>query len=57
MAITALFSNDDLLDRIVLKGGNAMSLVHGLTERSSLDLDFSMEEDFADLDTALEELA
>ncbi len=56
MTITALFSDDDLLDQIVLKGGNAMSLVHGLTERSSLDLDFSMEEDFADLEVALEQM-
>ena len=50
-AITALFSDDMLLDRLVLKGGNALSLVYELTSRTSLDLDFSMAnafDDFAD---------
>lgn len=49
LTITALFSDDILFDQIVLKGGNAMSLVHGISSRSSLDLDFSMENDFEDV--------
>lgn len=49
VAITALFSDDVLLDQLVLKGGNALSLVYELTSRTSLDLDFSMPGDFADL--------
>jgi hypothetical protein len=33
-----------------LKGGNALSLALGLSNRTSLDLDFSIENDFDDLD-------
>jgi len=47
--ITALFSDDVLFEQLVLKGGNAMSIVHGISSRTSLDLDFSMEKDFDDL--------
>ncbi len=50
IAITAIFSDDFLFDRVVLKGGNALSLVLGLSKRTSLDLDFSIENDFDDLD-------
>jgi len=50
IAITAIFSDDFLFDRVVLKGGNALSLVLRLSERTSLDLDFSIENDFEDLE-------
>ncbi len=50
LAIVALFSDDQLFEQIVLKGGNALNLVYGLSPRTSLDLDFSIETDFADLD-------
>jgi hypothetical protein len=46
LTITALFSDDVLFGQLVLKGGNAISLVHGISPRDSLDLDFSMETDF-----------
>ena len=49
LTITALFSDDTLYDQLVLKGGNAMALVHGLGSRSSLDLDFSLASDFEDI--------
>jgi predicted nucleotidyltransferase component of viral defense system len=49
LVITALFSDDLLFDQLVLKGGNAMSLVHRLSSRVSLDLDFSLDKDFDDL--------
>jgi hypothetical protein len=49
LTITALFSDDLLFDQLALKGGNAMSLVHGISSRASLDLDFSMEGDFDNL--------
>jgi predicted nucleotidyltransferase component of viral defense system len=49
LTITALFSDDVLFDQLVLKGGNAMSLVHGIGSRVSLDLDFSLDKDFDDL--------
>lgn len=48
LAIKALFSDDVLLEQLVLKGGNALNLVHRIGNRSSLDIDFSLEEDFAD---------
>jgi nucleotidyltransferase AbiEii toxin of type IV toxin-antitoxin system len=50
IAITALFSDDILFDKLVLKGGNALNLVLGLSDRTSLDLDFSIENDFDDVD-------
>jgi hypothetical protein len=50
LTIVALFSDDLLFEQLVLKGGNALSLVYNLSPRTSLDLDFSIENDFADLD-------
>lgn len=44
-AIVAMFSDDDLLDLLVLKGGNAMDMVHKVSSRASVDLDFSTPED------------
>lgn len=46
LAVMAMFSDDELLDELVLKGGNAMALIHKLTSRDSIDLDFSMRHDF-----------
>ncbi len=43
------------MERLVLKGGNALDIVYQLSERSSLDVDFSMEDDVGD-DTELQEL-
>lgn len=61
IAITAVFSDDYFFDRVVLKGGNALALALGISGRTSLDLDFSIENDFEDvaeaggrLQTALE---
>lgn len=47
--IVALFSDDALLEELVLKGGNAISLIYGFGNRASLDLDFSLENDFEDV--------
>ena len=52
LTITALFSDDTLLDKIVLKGGNALSLVYGLSRRTSIDVDFSIDTDFEDFEDA-----
>ncbi|MDA2912495.1 nucleotidyl transferase AbiEii/AbiGii toxin family protein [Acidobacteriia bacterium AH_259_A11_L15] len=49
LAISAIFSDDLLFEQLVLKGGNALSLVHELGSRTSLDVDLSMEKDFRDL--------
>ena len=46
IALIGLFSNDILLERIVFKGGSALELVYALSSRSSIDIDFSIENDF-----------
>ena len=50
--LIAMFSDDELMDALVLKGGNALAMVHGVGNRSSLDMDFSMRTAFADLNDA-----
>ena len=45
IAVTAMFADNELFETLVLKGGNALSLIHKLGSRSSLDLDFSMQHD------------
>jgi Nucleotidyl transferase AbiEii toxin, Type IV TA system len=52
IAITAVFSDDYLFERVVLKGGNALAIALGMSDRTSLDLDFSIENDFDDLSEA-----
>jgi predicted nucleotidyltransferase component of viral defense system len=49
-AIIAIFSVDILFNKVALKGGNALTLVYEMSARTSLDLDFSIEADFEDLD-------
>lgn len=44
-AIVAMFADDELMDILVLKGGNAMDIVHQVNSRASVDLDFSMKDD------------
>ena len=46
LTLIALFSDDGLVDRLVLKGGNALSIAYGISARASFDLDFSMEGQF-----------
>ncbi len=45
-AIIALISDDELMDRLVLKGGNAINIIYHLSSRASIDLDFSIQDDF-----------
>ncbi len=45
IAITAMFSDDWLYDRMVLKGGNALRQVHRIGTRASMDIDFSLDGD------------
>lgn len=49
--LVALAADNDLHHELYLKGGNALALVYKSTDRASLDLDFSLENDFEDLDT------
>jgi len=46
LAIVAMVSDDELMDRLVLKGGNAIDLVYHISHRSSFDIDFSMSSEF-----------
>lgn len=46
--IVAIASDEALMERLVLKGGNALDIVHKLSARASLDVDFSMVDDFED---------
>ncbi|HKT13581.1 MAG TPA: nucleotidyl transferase AbiEii/AbiGii toxin family protein [Terriglobia bacterium] len=57
MAIISVFSDDLLMETLVLKGGNAVDLIHGYGERSSIDIDFSMEADFENVDDAAKRLS
>lgn len=52
LALFSLFSDDDLMNRLVLKGGNALDLVHKIASRASLDLDFSIDSDFSEYELA-----
>jgi hypothetical protein len=54
--IAALFSDDELYDHLVLKGGNALRLIYKLQERTSLDIDFSLDTDLGDLDATRQRL-
>jgi len=50
LAIIAMFSDDNLMDRLVLKGGNALAFVYQIGARASLDVDLSIDGDFEDLE-------
>jgi hypothetical protein len=50
--IVAMFSDDVIMDLVVLKGGNALNIVHRLGGRTSIDVDFSIPGDFSDPDDA-----
>jgi len=46
LAIIAMFSDDDLMEVLVLKGGNALDIAYGQAGRASYDIDFSMAKEF-----------
>lgn len=46
LVVIALFADDDLFDRFVLKGGSAIDLIYQISSRASVDIDVSMENDF-----------
>ena len=50
--LIALFSDDELMDALVLKGGNALALIYKVGSRASLDMDFSIRSAFDDVDRA-----
>lgn len=44
--VKAILSDDTLFENLVLKGGNAIDLIHQIAARASVDIDFSMPGDF-----------
>ena len=48
IAIKSMVSDDTLMEKLILKGGNALDLIHKIAERASVDLDFSIEDTFDD---------
>jgi len=53
LSIIAMFSDDDLMEMLVLKGGNALDIVHNIALRASKDIDFSIENEFNQKDQPL----
>jgi predicted nucleotidyltransferase component of viral defense system len=54
--LIALFSDDELMNELVLKGGNALALVHKIGARASVDMDFSIQKAFADVEATRERI-
>lgn len=50
LTLQALMSDDILMQGLVLKGGNALQLAYDITNRGSIDIDFSMEHEFPEKD-------
>lgn len=50
LVIVALVSDDELMETLVLKGGNAISIAYEVGNRGSADIDFSMDGDFANVE-------
>lgn len=46
LAIISAFSDDSLMETLVLKGGNALDIIYQVANRASIDLDFSIETEF-----------
>ncbi|MFW6310756.1 MAG: nucleotidyl transferase AbiEii/AbiGii toxin family protein, partial [Nanoarchaeota archaeon] len=57
LTIISMFAaSDDLMELFALKGGNALNYIYHLNQRSSIDIDISMENSFEDMDLKLEEV-
>lgn len=52
LVIIALFADDELMERFVLKGGNALDVIYDIGKRSSVDIDLSIADDFTDIEDA-----
>ncbi len=48
LTIGALVSDELLMGILVLKGGNALNIAYDISDRGSVDIDFSMESDFTE---------
>jgi hypothetical protein len=45
LVIVGMFADDILMEKLVLKGGNALDLILAISSRSSVDVDFSLPDD------------
>lgn len=52
LVIVALFSDNELMEKFVLKGGNALDVIYNIGTRSSVDVDLSIPDDFTDVKDA-----
>lgn len=50
LTLRGLMSDETLMRSLVLKGGNALQLAYEITNRGSLDIDFSVEREFTDVE-------
>ena len=50
LILKALYQDDWLYSQLVLKGGNALAMIYRVGTRTTLDLDFSIRDDFSNLD-------
>lgn len=50
LAIISVFSDDSLMETLVLKGGNALDIIYQVANRASTDLDFSIERELGPID-------
>jgi predicted nucleotidyltransferase component of viral defense system len=57
LVIIALYSDDDLMERLVLKGGNLLDVIFQISSRGSMDLDFSIEREFESAQVIHEKLS
>ncbi|WBV56473.1 nucleotidyl transferase AbiEii/AbiGii toxin family protein [Chryseobacterium daecheongense] len=48
LTLRALMSDETLMHSLVLKGGNALHLAYEITNRGSIDIDFSVAREFTD---------
>jgi hypothetical protein len=48
LTIKALVSDDYFMEILYLKGGNALDIIHNISQRVSIDIDFSMKNSFDD---------
>lgn len=57
LTIISMFAaSDELMDLFALKGGNALNYIYNLNQRSSIDIDISMENSFEKLEMKLKEV-
>ena len=60
LVISGIYSDDYLLDKLVMKGANVLDLIYNVSPRASMDIDFSIEQslsgdEFKKLNSSLEE--